>query len=85
MTSKTVGFIGGGRARADVGFNRRVEILDLPRILASMASTPYQEIRNSLQQLYLDDPQPWLVGFSGGKDSTPIASLAFDQGKKMHR
>ena len=28
-----------------------------------------QEIRASLQQLYLEDERPWLVGFSGGKDS----------------
>jgi hypothetical protein len=24
------------------------------------------------------DPRPWLVGFSGGKDSTLVASLIFD-------
>jgi PP-loop superfamily ATP-utilizing enzyme len=43
-----------------------------------MASTSYQEIRDSMRQLYLDDPRPWLVGFSGGKDSTMVASLVFD-------
>jgi DNA sulfur modification protein DndC len=43
-----------------------------------MTSTPYEQIRNSLQQLYLDDPRPWLVGFSGGKDSTLVAALVFD-------
>jgi len=43
-----------------------------------MASTFYQEIRDSLRQLYLDDPRPWLIGFSGGKDSTMVASLVFD-------
>jgi predicted phosphoadenosine phosphosulfate sulfurtransferase len=32
----------------------------------------------SLQQLYLEDERPWLVGFSGGKDSTMLASLIFD-------
>jgi DNA sulfur modification protein DndC len=31
-----------------------------------------------LQRLYLDDPRPWLVGFSGGKDSTMLASLIFE-------
>jgi hypothetical protein len=29
----------------------------------------FQEIKASLQQLYLEDERPWLVGFSGGKDS----------------
>jgi DNA sulfur modification protein DndC len=43
-----------------------------------MASTSYQEIRDSLRQLYLEDPRPWLVGFSGGKDSTLVAALVFD-------
>ena len=43
-----------------------------------MISTSYQQIRNSLQQLYLDDPRPWLVGFSGGKDSTLVAALVFE-------
>lgn len=43
-----------------------------------MASATYQEIKDSLRQLYLEDPRPWLVGFSGGKDSTMVASLVFD-------
>lgn len=43
-----------------------------------MATTTYQDIRNSLQKLYLEDNRPWLVGFSGGKDSTMLASLIFD-------
>jgi DNA sulfur modification protein DndC len=34
----------------------------------------FQEIKVSLQQLYLEDERPWLVGFSGGKDSTMLAS-----------
>jgi DNA sulfur modification protein DndC len=38
----------------------------------------YQGIKESLQQLYLQDERPWLVGFSGGKDSTMLASLVFD-------
>jgi DNA sulfur modification protein DndC len=38
----------------------------------------FQEIKASLQQLYLEDERPWLVGFSGGKDSTMLASLIFD-------
>jgi len=40
-----------------------------------MAATKYQAIKDSLCRLYLDDPRPWLVGFSGGKDSTLVASL----------
>lgn len=43
-----------------------------------MATTAYRDIKESLRELYLDDPRPWLVGFSGGKDSTMVASLVFD-------
>ncbi len=43
-----------------------------------MAATAYQEIKKSLRQLYMEDNRPWLVGFSGGKDSTMLASLVFD-------
>lgn len=43
-----------------------------------MAAIAYQDIKNSLRQLYLEDNRPWLVGFSGGKDSTMLASLVFD-------
>ena len=47
-------------------------------IIPGMANTTYREIKDSLTLLYLDDPRPWLVGFSGGKDSTLLASLIFD-------
>lgn len=43
-----------------------------------MSVTIYQDIRESVRQLYLEDCRPWLVGFSGGKDSTMVASLVFD-------
>ena len=38
----------------------------------------FREIKASLEQLYREDERPWLVGFSGGKDSTMLASLIFD-------
>jgi DNA sulfur modification protein DndC len=43
--------------------------------LAPMGSSSYTDIKDSLRSLYLEDPRPWLVGFSGGKDSTMLASL----------
>ena len=43
-----------------------------------MPTTTYREIRDTLSQLYVEDDRPWLVGFSGGKDSTMLASLIFD-------
>lgn len=47
-------------------------------MLTRMATTIYQNIKTSLRHLYLEDNRPWLVGFSGGKDSTMLASLVFD-------
>jgi len=47
-------------------------------VSTGMANTMYQDIKASLRQLYLEDNRPWLVGFSGGKDSTMLASLIFD-------
>jgi 3'-phosphoadenosine 5'-phosphosulfate sulfotransferase (PAPS reductase)/FAD synthetase len=43
-----------------------------------MATGNYQDIKTWLCRLYADDPRPWLVGFSGGKDSTMVASLVVD-------
>jgi DNA sulfur modification protein DndC len=43
-----------------------------------MAATGISEIKNSLRELYLADSRPWLVGFSGGKDSSLVAQLVFD-------
>ena len=40
-----------------------------------MAKTAYSDIRDFLCQLYLENGRPWLLGFSGGKDSTMLALL----------
>ena len=37
-----------------------------------------EAITASLRQLYLADRRPWMVGFSGGKDSSLVAHLIFD-------
>ena len=46
--------------------------------LTATSVSKYGEIIESLSQLYLEDPRPWIVGFSGGKDSTMVASLVFE-------
>jgi DNA sulfur modification protein DndC len=43
-----------------------------------MRATSLQEIKDNLRQLYVSDARPWLVGFSGGKDSTLVAALIVD-------
>jgi len=44
----------------------------------TISPSTYIDIKDSLRKLYLEDNRPWLVGFSGGKDSTMLASLIFD-------
>jgi len=38
----------------------------------------YLKIISNLQKLYLSDNRPWIVGYSGGKDSTMIVSMVFE-------
>ena len=38
----------------------------------------YDPIINSLSKLYILDSRPWVVGYSGGKDSTMLVSLVFE-------
>ncbi len=49
----------------------------------AQSSGPYQKIKETLLNLYLNDERPWLIGFSGGKDSTMVASLIFDVVSKI--
>ena len=35
-------------------------------------------IQEEIQELYLDNSTPWVIGFSGGKDSTAVLQLIFD-------
>lgn len=54
-------------------------------------STPFEQIIEEMRRLYLEDAMPWIVGYSGGKDSTAclqlvwiaISSLPPDQRKKQ--
>jgi len=38
----------------------------------------FKDILDNLRDQYINDSRPWLVGFSGGKDSTLIAALIFN-------
>jgi len=40
-----------------------------------MQTRVHDDIERTLRDLYLTDPRPWFVGFSGGKDSTMVADL----------
>jgi DNA sulfur modification protein DndC len=40
--------------------------------------TPVSEIYQEIQELYLSDSMPWVVGYSGGKDSTASLQLIWN-------
>lgn len=40
-----------------------------------IAQRNISDFREEIQQLYLDDKRPWVIGYSGGKDSTAILRL----------
>ena len=43
----------------------------------SVAGRPLPDLIIEIQNLYLEDEKPWVIGFSGGKDSTTILSLIY--------
>ncbi|TXK93396.1 hypothetical protein BMR11_17015, partial [Methylococcaceae bacterium CS5] len=44
----------------------------------SIAGRKLSEITKEIQSLYLSDQRLWIIGFSGGKDSTTILSLIYN-------
>lgn len=47
--------------------------LDTPPTAQRSLSDVYAEIR----QIYLDYPYPWVIGYSGGKDSTAALQIVW--------
>jgi len=44
---------------------------------AVIADKPIIDLINEIQNVYSNDERPWIIGFSGGKDSTTILSLIY--------
>ena len=38
----------------------------------------YQDIKEEMKLVYLHDKRPWMIGYSGGKDSTLLCQLVFE-------
>lgn len=38
----------------------------------------YTEIKKEMEMVYLHDRRPWMIGYSGGKDSTLLCQLVFE-------
>ena len=43
----------------------------------------FDDIVNEMRVVYLHDRRPWMIGFSGGKDSTMLCMLVFDMLKTL--
>ncbi|WP_349618325.1 DNA phosphorothioation system sulfurtransferase DndC [Azotobacter salinestris] len=43
----------------------------------TFAGRPALDLIREIQSLYLEDDRPWVIGFSGGKDSTTVLSLVY--------
>ena len=41
----------------------------------AFAGRPLADLIYEIQELYTSDSRPWIIGFSGGKDSTTVVSL----------
>ena len=37
----------------------------------------YRKVMDEMQTLYLSDKRPWIIGFSGGKDSTCVTQMVY--------
>lgn len=59
-------------------FEKRISHIRSEPLHYLMSPSSYTDIKKTLTAFYLSDVRPWLVGFSGGKDSTMVASLIFD-------
>lgn len=71
-------------SKQDTLYRSMDEMLDATNI----AGRPLPDLITEIQNLYLEDDKPWVIGFSGGKDSTTILSLiylALTKLKKVHR
>lgn len=44
---------------------------------AAIAEMPFEAISNEIIEQYQADDRPWIVGFSGGKDSTTLLQMVF--------
>lgn len=43
----------------------------------SLGSRPLADLVREIQSIYCSDDRPWIIGFSGGKDSTCVLSLIY--------
>lgn len=45
----------------------------------------FEDIKEEMKLVYLHDARPWMIGFSGGKDSTLLVSLTMEMLKSLQK
>lgn len=43
----------------------------------------YEELLNEIKYVYRSDDRPWIIGYSGGKDSTTVVELVYEMLKSL--
>ena len=38
----------------------------------------YEDLLEEIRYVYLSDDRPWIIGYSGGKDSTTVVELVYE-------
>ncbi|MFK4996993.1 hypothetical protein ACI2OX_03775 [Bacillus sp. N9] len=46
--------------------------------LLSQQNSIVDDVKEQIKIAYKDDDRPWVVGYSGGKDSTVVVQLVFE-------
>ena len=54
-----------------------VMTIGLPKETSIFEKRTMQEIYEEVRNLYQRYPQPWVIGYSGGKDSTAVVQLVW--------
>ena len=50
----------------------------LPTVRSALNKRPLQDIYDEIRDVYKRYPQPWVIGYSGGKDSTTVLQLVWN-------
>ena len=45
----------------------------------------FEDIINEIMYVYKHDRRPWLIGYSGGKDSTLLVSVVFEAVRRLKK
>jgi DNA sulfur modification protein DndC len=55
----------------------------LPKEASVFKNRSLEDIYDEIREVYQSDPRPWVIGYSGGKDSTAVVQLIWNAVKKL--